>query len=334
MDNILAAIITGIFTIFLYRFLYPPHGGHLPPSPMDPLPVPTSNSARKPPPTEAPVKAREPPAKTFEFNVVKINACGRVISNTRKQAQYLVEDLGNGVILEMVSIPEGTFLMGSPNNEVGRADNEGPQHRVTLPTFWMSKFPITQAQWQAIMGNNPSFFKGSLQLPVEQVSWDDANTFCLKLSLKTGKTYHLPSEAEWEYACRAGTTTPFYFGETITPELVNYNGNYNYAAGPKGVYREKTTPVGSFPPNDFGLFDMHGNVWEWCADVWHENYHGVPTDGSIWEAGGDHSYRLLRGGSWDGYAVWCRAAHRHEDAPDSRSLDIGLRVVLCAVWTS
>jgi formylglycine-generating enzyme required for sulfatase activity len=280
------------------------------------------------------VKAREPPAKTFEFNVVKINACGRVISNTRQQAKYLVEDLGNGVTLEMVSIPAGAFLMGSPNNEAGREDREGPQHRVTLSTFWMSKFQITQAQWQAIMGTNPSSFKGSLQLPVESVSWDEANTFCLKLSLKTGKTYRLPSEAEWEYACRAGTTTPFYFGETITPELVNYDGNYNYAAGPKGVYREKTTPVGSFPPNDFGLFDMHGNVWEWCADVWHDNYHGAPTDGSVWETGGDHSYRLLRGGSWYAYAVWCRAAHRHVGTPDSRDDSIGLRVVRCAVWTS
>jgi len=336
-NNILATIITGLFglfSIFLYRFLYPPHQGHLPPSPTDPVPVPPEHLAKQPPPKEPPVRVREPPAKTFEFNVVKINACGRVISNTRQQAKYLVEDLGNGVTLEMVYIPAGAFLMGFPNNEVSREDREGPQHRVTLPTFWMSKFQITQAQWQAMMGTNPSYFKGSLQLPVENVSWEEANAFCLKLSLKTGKTYRLPSEAEWEYACRAGTTTPFYFGETITPELVNYNGNYNYVAGPKGVYREKTTPVGSFPPNDFGLFDMHGNVWEWCADVWHDNYHGAPTDGSVWETGGDHSYRLLRGGSWHDNAVWCRAAYRSGSTPDCRGNSVGLRVVLCAVWTS
>jgi len=148
------------------------------------------------------------------------------------------------------------------------------------------------------------------------------------------RNVRLPSEAEWEYACRAGTTTPFYFGETITPDLVNYDGNYPHGGAPKGKYRRETTTVGSFPPNAFGLYDMHGNVWEWCEDVWHENYKGAPTDGSAWEIGGDHSYRLLRGGSWINHAVWCRAAPREEYSPASRVNDVGLRVVLCAVWTS
>jgi len=163
--------------------------------------------------------------------------------------------------------------------------------------------------------------------------WDDAKAFCDRLSQHTGQTFRLPSEAEWEYACRAGTTTPFYFGETITPDLVNYDGNYPYGKAPEGKYRAETTPVGSFPPNAFGLHDMHGNVWEWCEDVWHENYEGVPTDGSAWETGRDHSYRLLRGGSWHDNAVWCRAALRDKGTPDYRDFNVGLRVVLCAVWT-
>ncbi len=133
--------------------------------------------------------------------------------------------------------------------------------------------------------------------------WNSAS----KLSEKTGKTYRLPSEAEWEYACRAGTTTPFYFGETITPDLVNYDGNYPYGAAPKGLYRKQTTDVGSFPPNPFGLYDMHGNVWEWCSDRWHDNYNGAPTDGSSWETGRDNN-RVQRGGSWNSNAVVCRCA--------------------------
>jgi formylglycine-generating enzyme required for sulfatase activity len=169
--------------------------------------------------------------------------------------------------------------------------DEGPQHRVTIQSFWMGKYPITQRQWQAVMGENPSYFKGDNR-PVENVSWEDVVAFCQRLSEKTGKTYRLPSEAEWEYACRAGTTTPFYFGETITTDLVNYHGEYPYAAAPEGVYREETTEVGIFPPNAFGLYDMHGNVWEWCADPWHDNYNGAPTDGSVWQEGGMMAFLL------------------------------------------
>jgi len=226
--------------------------------------------------------------KFFQFEVVTIKGLEsrflgfgkKIITHTKRhQAQYLTEDLGNGVLLEMVSIPGGTFMMGSPKNE--GYDYEKPQHKVTVKPFLMGKYPITQAQWNAVMGKNPSHYKGDNR-PVENVSWHDCVEFCKRLFDKTGKAYRLPSESEWEYACRAGTTTPFYFGETITTDLANYHGDYTYASGPKGVYREQTTDVGSFPPNAFGLYDMHGNVWEWCADLWHDNYNGAPTDGSAW----------------------------------------------------
>mgnify|MGYP005839573929 CR=1 FL=1 len=147
---------------------------------------------------------------------------------------------------------------------------------------------------------DPAKFKGDNR-PVEQISWHDATEFCARLTKHTGRTYRLPSEAEWEYACRAGTTTPFYFGETITPDLVNYDGNYSYGAAPQGQYREATTDVGSFPPNGFGLYDTHGNVWEWCLDHWHDSYGGLfrqaPTDGSAWLSSDENKSRLLRGGS-------------------------------------
>jgi formylglycine-generating enzyme required for sulfatase activity len=285
----------------------------------------------------------------FTFETVLVDRRGQVIKRESRQARQIAIDLGKGVTLEMVYIPAGTFLMGAAPNEAKAQPNEYPQHQVTLKSFCMGKYPVTQAQWQALMGDNPSRFKGEKR-PVENVSWDDAKVFCDRLSQHTGQTFRLPSEAEWEYACRAGTTTPFYFGETITPDLVNYDGDNPYGEAPKGKYREETTPVGSFPPNAFGLYDMHGNVWEWCEDVWHGNYEGAPMDGSVWgvkevkKEGGflsslfgkgekEDAYRLLRGGSWNAYAVWCRAAHRLRYTPDFRNHRIGLRVVRCAVWT-
>jgi formylglycine-generating enzyme required for sulfatase activity len=263
--------------------------------------------------------------QTFDFEIVIVNAKGEIIQREQKQAQYEIEDLGNGVTLEMVSIPGGTFLMGSPENEKERLDSEGPQHRVTIQPFWLGKYPITQRQWQAVMGNNPARFKGDNR-PVECVSWKDVVEFCQRLSEKTGKTYRLPSEAEWEYACRAGTTTPFYFGETITTDLVNYDGNSPYASAPTGIYRKQTTEVGIFPPNAFGLYDMHGNVWEWCADPWHENYKGAPTDGSVWQEGADKGLFALRGGSWLSYAGRSRAAYRCRGEPTNRGDGLGARL--------
>ena len=262
--------------------------------------------------------------KTFTFEVVTTNDKGSIINKRNHSANYFVEDLGNGVMLEMVEIPAGTFYMGSPENEKGRYDSESPQHQVNVPSFFIGKYPLTQAQYQAIMGRNPVYFKGNNR-PVEQVSWNNAVDFCQKLSQKTGKNYKLPSEAQWEYACRAGTTTPFYFGESITPDLVNYKGEYAYAAAPKGKYRKQTTDVGTFPPNAFGLYDMHGNVWEWCEDHLQENYINAPINGSALISRSE--YRVLRGGSWLYGPGHCRSAYRNDVNLDDDNYGIGFWVV-------
>ena len=281
-----------------------------------------------------PPKVKLEKLEKFDFEVLNLDKRGHVIERSNRQAQYFTEDLGNDITLEMVAIPGGTFIMGSPkllflSSEKGSYADERPQHKVTVPPFFMSKFPVTQAQWRAVaslpkverdLKLYPSYFKGD-RLPVESVNWYDAVEFCQRLSQKTGREYRLPSEAKWEYAARAGTTTPFYFGETITSELANYDGNYTYASESKGEYREKTTPVGSFVPNAFGLYDMHGLVWEWCADTWHENYHGAPTDGSAWLKDGNENRSALRGGSWLNNPQLCRSAVR---VHDNRVLDSNL----------
>jgi len=255
-------------------------------------------------------KAHPPKIQNQKFTTVIVNSKGEIISSPKSEAEVTIENLGNGIILEMVKIPTGRFLMGSPETEAKRYDDEGPQHNVDVPGFFMGKYAVTQEQYQAIMGNNPSDFQGKNN-PVERVSWNQATEFCRKLSKKTGRNYRLPSEAEWEYACRAKTTTPFYFGETITGDLANYKASDTYADEPKGKSRTQTTPVGQFPPNAFGLYDMHGNVLEWCQDVWHSNYDGAPVDGSAWLYGGDSSYRVLRGGCWKYIPRWCRSANRY-----------------------
>ncbi|NES77287.1 MULTISPECIES: bifunctional serine/threonine-protein kinase/formylglycine-generating enzyme family protein [unclassified Okeania] len=277
-------------------------------------------------PTPEPKPAPQPKTSIQKFTTLTVNSRGQIISRRQHQVEVIIENLGNGVTLEMVKIPAGTFLMGSPETEAKRFENEDPQHYVDVPEFFMGKYPVTQGQWQAVMGNNPSWFKGARR-PVESLTWYDATEFCQKLSHWTGKKYSLPSESQWEYGVRAGTTTPFYFGETITSELVNFNGNYTYADAPKGKYRKKTTDVGIFPPNAFGLYDMHGNVWEWCQDVWHDNYEGAPTDGSAWENGGDSNYRLLRGGSWSSDSRYCRSGRRGSNYGDSFIFYRGFRVV-------
>ncbi|MBO3459904.1 formylglycine-generating enzyme family protein [Aetokthonos hydrillicola Thurmond2011] len=261
------------------------------------------------------------------------------IHRDRQQAQGFSEDLGNGVHLEMVLIPEGSFLMGSPEDELERSDDESPQHRVSVKQFFMGKYPVTQAQWKAVaslpqvnreLKPEPSHFKGE-DRPVESVSWYDAVEFCDRLtrhlSQNTGRSYGLPSEAQWEYACRAGTTTPFHFGETITSDLANYNADYTYGVGVKGISRGETTLVGSFGvANAFGLYDMHGNVWEWCADHWHENYEGASNDETIWLSSDEGSSRVLRGGSWNFNPPSSRCAYRYRFYPDYDN-DIGFRVV-------
>jgi formylglycine-generating enzyme required for sulfatase activity len=286
--------------------------------------ITTSPNTPNPTPEPTP-KITTPPLQTFSFEVVTTDATGSITNRRNASAKYFTEDLGNGVLLEMVEIPGGTFMMGSPANEAERGSDESPQHQVTVPSFCMGKYELTQAQYQAIMGNNPASFKGNNR-PVENVSWDDAVAFCEKLSQRTGKKYRLPSEAEWEYACRAGTTTPFYFGESITPELVNYDGNHSYASAPKGQYRQQTTDVGTFPPNAFGLYDMHGNVWEWCQDDYQENYINATIDGSALTIP-SAPYKLLRGGSWYLSARNCRSASRNRYLRDFRSTYYGFRVV-------
>ncbi|MBD2483220.1 formylglycine-generating enzyme family protein [Planktothrix sp. FACHB-1365] len=304
------------------------------------------------------------PLKTFSFETVTVNNRGEIIKRETKQARYFTEDLGNGVTLDMVYIPGGTFLMGSLETEKDSYDDERPQHQVTVPPFFMAKYPITQAQWKAVanwpkiqrdLDPDCSNFKedppqpplergaseddrsppsqggarGGSHRPVENVQWYDAVEFCARLLQRTGRNYCLPSEAQWEYACRAGTQTPFYFGETITSDLANYRGTETYAEEPKGKYRGETTPVGEFPPNAFGLYDLHGNVWEWCADPWHENYEKAPTGGKVWDEENDNDnryqiysvenlvnllnrndIRVIRGGSWDDNPRNCRSANR------------------------
>jgi formylglycine-generating enzyme required for sulfatase activity len=251
-------------------------------------------------------------------------------------AQFYPEPLSDDTTLDMVLIKGGTFTMGSPDNEPERIPAEGPQHDVTLPDFFMGKYPVTQEQWRVVAGYpqaniklnpTPSDFKG-VNLPVERISWHEATEFCQRLSAKTGRAYYLPSEAQWEYACRAGTSSLFAFGNTLSPDLANYDGNYSYNNGPKGDYREKTTPVGTFSANAFGLYDMHGNVFEWCEDPWHDSYIDAPTDGSSWLEKGTHpdALRILRGGSWFGNPGWCRSAFRFTLNAEIRDLFIGFRV--------
>lgn len=281
----------------------------------------------------------KPSLPTFDFEVVMVNARGEIIQRKQKRTEYVREDLGNRVYLDLVQIPEGTFRMGSPKSEAGRYDDEEPQHEVRISGFWMGKYPVTQAQWRVVailpkverdLDTDPSNFKGNSR-PVEQVSWEDVMEFCQRLSQHIGREYRLPSEAEWEYACRAGTATPFHFGETITTDLANYDGDHTYGDAPKGLYREQTTEVGNFPANGFGLYDMHGNVWEWCADDWHENYEGAPTDGSACLSSDED--KLSRGGSWYGGPRFCRSSSRYYHSPASDDLDIGFRIVCSAPRT-
>jgi formylglycine-generating enzyme required for sulfatase activity len=250
--------------------------------------------------------------------------------------QILTETLPGNIKLEMVKIPAGSFLMGTEEAEVIRLckeygthwltglrdwfwfKNEMPQHRVDLQEFYLGKYPLTQEQYEAIMGNNPSYFKNNPKNPVENVSWNNAQEFCRKLSDKTKKNYRLPSEAEWEYACRAGTQTRYYFGDNA--ELL---GEYAWYYGNSG---SKTHPVGQKKPNNWELYDMSGNVWEWCEDGWHENYQNAPTDGTAWnENYSVTNIRLLRGGSWGSNPRNCRSACR--DSNGLLGSNFGVRVI-------
>jgi formylglycine-generating enzyme required for sulfatase activity len=308
----------------------------------------------------------KPSKRTIAFDVATVDAKGVRNRPEKHTAAVFTEELGSGG-LEMVSIPGGSFTMGSPVDEPERLPYEGPQHHVTLAAFFIGASPVTQAQWfAAVMAHpvrinrdldpKPSFFKG-IDLPVESITWNQAEEFCLRLAKITGRPYRLPSEAEWEYACRAGTVSPFHFGPTIIPELANYCGTggavcgesdgtsiasdvyvgvkYNsgaYGQGPPGTFRGTTTFPGTFPRNRFGLYDMHGNVWEYCLDVWNDNYADVPLDGSANLAGSADSPRVLRGGSWSHNPAICRSAYRDSNPPGFSAWQgrIGLRVA-CTV---
>jgi formylglycine-generating enzyme required for sulfatase activity len=294
----------------------------------------------------------------FEFATIAVKEKGRskkgrsleILRHAGRGWQF-VEQLGDEVGLEMVAIQGGEFLMGSPADELDRYDFESPPRRLAVPDFYRGKYPVTQAQWRFVAGlplinlelnSDPSRFKGN-NCPVEQISWKEAVEFCDRLSQHTGRKYRLPSEAEWEYACRAGTTTPFHFGETIATDLANYRGTdweYEkkvypgfYGAGTRGEFREQTTDVGIFPANAFGLHDMHGNVWEWCLDHWHDSYVGAPIDGMAWIDQEQDSNRLLRGGSWLYNPANCRSAVRNLNAPDDHNIILGFRVVCSSART-
>jgi formylglycine-generating enzyme required for sulfatase activity len=260
------------------------------------------------------------------------------LQRQRRSAQFFKENLGRNVDLELVLVSGGSFLMGSPDDEPERYDDESPQHLVTVSPCFMGRYPVTQAQWQAVATNypqvnrtlnpSPSYFKGKKR-PVEQVSWSEAVEFCDRLAHQTNRTYRLPTEAEWEHACRAGTTTPFHFGETITADLANYNSSVSYGRGIESPSKGQTTPVDQFRiANAFGLCDMHGNVWEWCLDHWHNNYEGAPKDGSAWidETQAEEASHVLRGGSWYYNPRNCRSACR-DNYSDARLDFVGFRVV-------
>jgi formylglycine-generating enzyme required for sulfatase activity len=250
----------------------------------------------------------QPKLETFSFNIaqlqIKKSPSGEteavVVKKSPSQAKRFIEDLGNGVELEMVAIPSGELMMGERKRRM-QWIKKTSHNPLEIASFYIGRYPVTQIQYEAVMGENPSCFKGA-NLPVEEVSPEDAQDFCRRLTEKTKRKYSLPSEDQWEYACRAGTTTPFYFGETISTDVANYNGNYIYGDGVKGKYLGKTTPIGFFDAaNSFGLDDMHGNVLEWCKDG-------------------------LFGGGWDHPPGLC-SLNGFDDGLDYMVRSVGLRVI-------
>ncbi|HKQ79241.1 MAG TPA: SUMF1/EgtB/PvdO family nonheme iron enzyme, partial [Blastocatellia bacterium] len=290
------------------------------------------------------------PMVTMNFTTAKVDANGRVTKLPGQTAMGYTEQLPGGVKLEMVEIAGGSFLMGTSDAEapvfireierylskdraVGWTNWTRPQRRVTVGDFYIGKYEVTQVQWKAVMGNLPPDMDGlenefmGDDLPIVEVSWDDAKRFIDRLNNLTGGDYRFPSEAEWEYAARAGSQEAYSYGPTITPEVVNYDGNYPYGQAAKGKYVKHPAPVGSYPANGVGLFEMHGNVWEWCEDDWHSSYNGAPTDGRVWvDTSVRTSGRVNRGGSWDYYAVNCRSESRYVNSPGSRNFNLGFRL--------
>jgi formylglycine-generating enzyme required for sulfatase activity len=279
----------------------------------------------------------------YRFETVTVNDKGKIIKREQKQTRYFTELLGEkkilglawqkGVTLEMVEIPAGEFVMGSPENEPGYK-TEVPQRRIKVPRFFMGRFEVTEAQWRSMTGKEPLFAEGD-SFPVQSILWSQAQRFCEALSQQTGHTYRLPSEAEWEYACRAGTTTAFHFGPTLPSDLANFGeGPNRYASNPSSgkpapLSLSGSSQVGCFPANAFGLHDMHGNIEEWCADEWRDSYHGASTDVRAWDTGKNPAKEVVnwvaRGGSWFSPSQDCRSASRAMK-PDATG-SAGFRVV-------
>jgi formylglycine-generating enzyme required for sulfatase activity len=271
---------------------------------------------------------------TFEFDTFTLNKSGKIQHSEKRTAQYFAEPMGSVQPLAMVAVPGGQFAMGAARSEPAAKEHEFPRHQVKLANFFISQHPVTQSQWAAVAAlpkvnrellPTPAYFQ-SADRPVESVSWLDAMEFCDRLSQYTGRRYQLPSEAQWEYACRAGTQTPFHTGETITGQFANYVSSYTYQAELAKAYQRSTLPVGRTAANAFGLHDMHGNVWEWCADSWHPNYKGAPTQGQAWVARRSEM-RTIRGGSWMDKPASIRAASRSGYRASALNRTIGFRVV-------
>lgn len=277
--------------------------------------------------------------KLFEFETVLLE--DGEMKTEHKSAQYFVEELEQNVTLDMIYVPDGVFMMGKSKEDFYDVIPYEIQHQVHVSAFHMGKFEVNQQQWVAIMRHNLSTNQGE-DLPVENVSWEDAVEFCKRLSVITGRHYRLPSEAEWEYAARAGTTTSFSFGAEITTQLANYHDPYSKnnstidseppsetcvaAYNENGVQYLQTKQVGSFFPNAFGLYDMHGNVFELCQDAWHDDYDNAPTDGSAWGNGSDANAVVIRGGSFDYDEGRCRSSDRWETGASYRYFGTGFRV--------
>jgi formylglycine-generating enzyme required for sulfatase activity len=270
---------------------------------------------------------RTPVLRDFTFTSVVVDEAGKVVDRPAGTGRFYAEDLGS-LDLDMVAISGGRFVMGSPSDEPGRSAAEGPQHEVTVSDFFMSRYQVTQAQYASLIGHNPAQSQVDSN-PVECVNWFDARAFCQRLSDLTGRRYRLPSEAEWEYACRAGSTTSFAYGPTLTDQIANTYAEIPYAGAAPGRHREGPTTVGMYPANAFGLHDMHGNLFEWCEDILHNDFTNAPDDGTPWTSGPGlwpDSY-VLRGASWVNPPVICRSAYRYGTSPIYKSIAIGFRVV-------
>jgi formylglycine-generating enzyme required for sulfatase activity len=331
------------------------------PTPAPPRPHPTGERPHNKLKT-TPQPVTWPSLTDQEFFTLSINPDGVIprASVRTLHAETFNEDLGRGVSIEMVMIPAGSFMMGTGAAEVEQVQSEyarycdtddcrraaaatvgaeRPQHSVSVPAFAMGMWEVTRAQWDAVARlpkvkidiSHALLGKSNPDDPVRRISWYEAVEFCERLSKKTGRKYRLPTEAEWEYACRAGSSGQFAFGDTINSDFINYNGQYPYGAAPLGINRRAPRQVSvARAANAFGLFDTHGNVSEWCQDAWHNNYDGAPAQGAVWERGGKGDERVTRGGSWDNEGYKCRSAFREKQRASDHLPTLGLRVVVNA----